>query len=290
MAKNDDRQILVLRPDKDGKVSLLELNEVLRQIQESVNSLEGRVGSIALRDDVSVMGALTLEGRVATNGVSSAPGVSDANSGCIYFDKAQEKFQASENGGAYVDLIYTSPLTTKGDLLAYGTGVTRLPVGSNLQLLTADSAQATGVRWGTFHSVVTLGADFTINNSTALSDVTGFSFSVAANTKYHARFIMRCSTSGGSNYKFALTGPAAPTSVLYFGYGANQAASNNAAIGFGTAANLTNANVPEGVVLEAYVSNGANAGTVQLQFAQFTATAVNTTVFSGSICVIEVLP
>jgi hypothetical protein len=43
----------------------------------------------------------------------------------------------------------TAPLTTKGDLLAYSTAATRLGVGSNGTVLTADSAEATGVKWAT---------------------------------------------------------------------------------------------------------------------------------------------
>ena len=43
----------------------------------------------------------------------------------------------------------TSPLTTKGDLWVYTTTNARLPVGSNNQVLIADSAQASGVKWGT---------------------------------------------------------------------------------------------------------------------------------------------
>jgi hypothetical protein len=42
-----------------------------------------------------------------------------------------------------------SPLTTKGDLWTYGTGNARLPVGTNGQVLTADSAQTLGVKWAT---------------------------------------------------------------------------------------------------------------------------------------------
>jgi hypothetical protein len=43
----------------------------------------------------------------------------------------------------------TAPLTTKGDLLAYSTSAVRLGVGSNGTVLTADSAEATGVKWAT---------------------------------------------------------------------------------------------------------------------------------------------
>lgn len=41
----------------------------------------------------------------------------------------------------------TSPLTTKGDLWGYTTTDARVPVGSNGQVLTADSTQSPGVKW-----------------------------------------------------------------------------------------------------------------------------------------------
>ena len=41
-----------------------------------------------------------------------------------------------------------SPLTTKGDIYVYSTANTRLPVGTDGQVLLADSSQATGLRWG----------------------------------------------------------------------------------------------------------------------------------------------
>lgn len=40
-----------------------------------------------------------------------------------------------------------SPLTTKGDIWVYSTADTRLPVGSNGFILSADSTQATGLKW-----------------------------------------------------------------------------------------------------------------------------------------------
>lgn len=40
-----------------------------------------------------------------------------------------------------------SPLTTKGDVAGYDTGDARIPVGTNDQVLTADSTEALGVAW-----------------------------------------------------------------------------------------------------------------------------------------------
>ena len=45
--------------------------------------------------------------------------------------------------------FFVSPLTTKGDIHTYSTTDTRLAVGANNQVLTADSAQASGVKWAT---------------------------------------------------------------------------------------------------------------------------------------------
>jgi len=47
----------------------------------------------------------------------------------------------------------TAALTTKGDLLTYSTQPVRLGVGTNGQVLTADSTQADGVKWSSNNSI-----------------------------------------------------------------------------------------------------------------------------------------
>jgi hypothetical protein len=43
----------------------------------------------------------------------------------------------------------TSPLTTKGDIWTYGSSDTRIGIGTDGQVLTADSSQTTGLKWDT---------------------------------------------------------------------------------------------------------------------------------------------
>ena len=53
------------------------------------------------------------------------------------------------SGSAWVAVGGGSPLTTKGDLYTYSTTDTRIGVGANGTVLTADSAEATGLKWTT---------------------------------------------------------------------------------------------------------------------------------------------
>lgn len=53
------------------------------------------------------------------------------------------------SGSAWVGVGAASPLTTKGDLYTYSTTDARLGVGTDGQVLTADSTAATGIKWAT---------------------------------------------------------------------------------------------------------------------------------------------
>ena len=75
-----------------------------------------------------------------------------------------------------------APTTTKGDLIVNdGSDNVRLAVGTNNYVLTADSAQATGVKWATVAAGTTVADDTTTNASyyPTFSTATSGTFSTA---------------------------------------------------------------------------------------------------------------
>ena len=141
-------------------------------------------------------------------------------------------------------------------------------------------AMPTGIG-GTIFNRVTSTA--TVNNSTTLVNISGMSFAVVANGVYTFCFvIMGATTSTVSDWKFAVTGPAAPTSIRY---GAkNNQAPNQIVLSSFTSWTVQGyaGTTEEVIVINGVLANGANAGTVQLQFAQAVANASNTTISVNS--------
>lgn len=89
-------------------------------------------------------GATTITAGTATVNKSTAGSLtlSQYQGGTLYFVSASSAV-------FFADAGYTPPLTTKGDLFGYDTAGARIPIGSNNQVLTADSAQALGLKWAT---------------------------------------------------------------------------------------------------------------------------------------------
>ena len=100
--------------------------------------------------------------------------------------------------------------------------------------------------------------------STAMADVTGFSFSVDANTKYVVEFVLHIAN--GVHFDFQLTGPSSPTGVLMTVDQDNQ--TPQAVTAFSSPTGFAGAPLSDFVVyIKAIIRNGANAGTVKLQAA-----------------------
>ena len=115
------------------------------------------------------------------------------------------------NGSAWVAVGgggLTSPLTTKGDIWVYGTGDTRLPVGTDGHTLVADSAQTTGLKWaaaggGTWTSAASGSLS---GSSLAVTGLSGKKYIILIQSASHngapgyTNYILRFNNDSASNY------------------------------------------------------------------------------------------
>lgn len=126
----------------------------------SVDVSGGSTGLTTSGGPISTSGTITLAGTLATT--NGGTNLTSYITGDVLYASASNvlsKLPIGTNGqvlavsGAgiieWITNVPSSPLTTKGDVYVYSTTDTRLSVGSNGQILTADSAQTTGLKWST---------------------------------------------------------------------------------------------------------------------------------------------
>ena len=87
-------------------------------------------------------GVCTITAGTATVNTAGALALPQYDAGILYFTSASAAIFYD-----YIQVGAASPLTTKGDLYTFSTSDTRLGVGANNTVLTADSAEATGLKW-----------------------------------------------------------------------------------------------------------------------------------------------
>jgi hypothetical protein len=153
-------------------------------------------------------GICTITAGTATVDTAGSLALGQYEGGVLYF--------RSTSAATFFDYVQTgsvSPLTTKGDLYGFSTLDARIPIGTNNQVLTADSAQALGLKWATptganksysLLSTTALTGSATITVS-SLSGYDNFLIQIqngagVANNNY-AR--LRINTDTGANYTWA---------------------------------------------------------------------------------------
>jgi hypothetical protein len=107
--------------------------------------------------------------------------------------------ETNDGGVETIDLTSSSssPLRAKGDLYTFDSGDAKLPVGTDGQVLLADSAEITGLRWGTVSADNMATADLTLTGDRT-HDLANYSFAINNSSQTNVDFSL--SASGDFNW------------------------------------------------------------------------------------------
>ena len=214
---------------------------------------------------------------------ASAPGDSAAVGTADTFARSDHRH--SREGAAILNTLADA----KGDVIAASAADTwaRLAVGANDTVLTADSAQSTGVKWATVTgpSFVRKTADETVTSSTTLQSDDHLFFAVAASEIWVFDFTLFIVSAAAPDIRIALDVPAGATLkwAIIHEMDNNEVATLSVVTTGDDTSRIYGATASETmIVVRGIIVNGGTAGNVQLRWAQGTSDATGTTVKENS--------
>ena len=161
-------------------------------------------------------GAVTVTAGTATVNTSATLVLAQYDAGTLYFVSASAAifFNTDAGGG--------SPLTTKGDLYTFSTVDARLGVGANNTVLTADSAEATGMKWA-----AASGGGYTLLETLTLSGSSTSSSTISTSYKHLFIEVKDIYFGAGDTLGFRLNSASSGYYGVQYGQNGNTVANDN---------------------------------------------------------------
>jgi hypothetical protein len=186
-----------------------------------------------------------------------------------------------EMGGIEADV---SAIVAGGLLKGSGTGsMAILARGSALQHLRVNSG-GSDLEWAavSLPTIAVKTSNQTVNNSETLVNDSALTVAVNADTNYLVWMQLGVLSNATADFKYTFTTPSSPTSSAGFDVGGNDTAHDNYAALTSAMGSQAPGTDEFNVSLWGILRNGSNAGNLQLQWAQGTATSVDTIVGDNS--------
>jgi hypothetical protein len=230
-----------------------------------------------------------------TIAASGGGGISDGDKGDITVSGSGTVWTIDNGVVTYAkmqDVSAASRLLGRGS--ASGSGdPEEITIGSGLSM-SGTTLSATGGGGGATYEQVA--SDVAITNNSVFQDITGMSFTAAANTAYLIRINFSVTTSATSTgYEIGLNGPASPTNYFSLVSLWNSATAESITITDSTSYGSIGSNVNAGgatarpAIGTILFRNGSNSGTVQLQGKVETAVVGTVTFKANSFITWEVV-
>jgi hypothetical protein len=163
----------------------------------SATTITVNTGLFAAGDTVFIQnigaGACTVTAGTATVATAGSLILPQNDAGILYF--------TATGAATFYDFIQAgavSPLTTKGDVYTFSTSDARIAVGANDTVLTADSAQATGLKWATPSS-----GGMTLLSTTTLSGATTTISSISGSYKSLVMYVFGITSASNGAFRIA---------------------------------------------------------------------------------------